>query len=257
MAKVTRRDKKEKTPATVPRAGGTAEEQIQRAQAAVESSRISAATLHSKWRQHLLRMSYLVIFISVHQFQAPTTYCLYDIKSYNGALTPLDDDSLRISGLQAIFYVINDTLCEFLGVIMGCCISFFLTQQFNGGRIVLSTSAGESFFTNKAYMMATGLVPAVLNFYFKRSKIDVSCLDHDYSTISADTTWVRHTEKEGSLSSAVRGFPVVIVFHVITTVCCWFMEMQQSQQIKNVKMMENFKKELADAKAENASKKER
>jgi hypothetical protein len=178
-------------------------------------------------------------------------------QSYNGSLTPLDDDGMRISGWRAIVYVINDTLCEFLGVIMGIFLTLFLTQQYNNGVIVLSASAGESFFTNKAYMISTGLVPPVLNFYFHRSKPNVSCLDHSSVTDIADRMWIRHTEQEGSLASASRGFPVVIVFHTIATACCWFMDMQQSHQLQNVKMIESLKRELADAKSENASKKQK
>ena len=156
-----------------------------------------------------------------------------------------------------MFYVINDTLCEFLGVIMGVLLTIFLTQQYNAGSVLL-LGAGirqETFYTNKAYMFSTGLVPPVLNFYFHRSKASVSCLDHASVTTLADRMWTRYTEKEDSLASAVRGFPIVIIFHTIATACCWFMEMQQSQQIHNIKMVESLKRELAQARAEHAIKK--
>lgn len=139
---------------------------------------------------------------------------------------------------------------------MGILLTVFLTQK--QGEVVLVNPSGathrESFFTNKAYMVATGLVPPVINFYYHRSKPNLSCLDH--STVAlADGLWTRHSESEDSLASAVRGFPVVIIFHTIATACCWFIEMQQAQQNRNVKMIENLKRELADARAEHASKK--
>lgn len=79
MAKASRRGKNEKAAAN-PASTNPAEEQIQRAQAAVEQSRVAAATLHSQWRLHLVRLSYMVVLITIHQLQAPATYCLYDIK---------------------------------------------------------------------------------------------------------------------------------------------------------------------------------
>ena len=81
MANPNRRGKHEKeTAKPASSTTSSAEEQIQRAQKAVEQSRVSAATLHSQWRQHLTRLSYMVILITIHQLQAPATYCLYDIK---------------------------------------------------------------------------------------------------------------------------------------------------------------------------------
>lgn len=257
MAKPSRRGKSDKS-TIKSETTNTAEEQIQRAQAAVEQSRIQAATLHSKWRQHLMRLSYMVVLITIHQLQAPATYCLYDIKSYNDSLTPLDDSSLRISGYRAIYYIVRDALCEFCAVIMGILLTVFLIQQYNAGSVILVNSAQqqESFLTNKAYMISTGFVPPVLNFYFHRSKANVSsCLEHSSVTILTDRMWTRHAEQDDSLASAVRGFPVVIVFHTIATICCWFMEMQQSQQQKNINMIEALKRDLATARAENAAKK--
>jgi hypothetical protein len=56
------------------------EEQIRRAQESVQRGLEATAILHTQWRLHLLRLSYLVVLITVHQWQGPMTYCLYDIK---------------------------------------------------------------------------------------------------------------------------------------------------------------------------------
>ena len=288
MAKPNRRGKNSKAEKAATKTSNSAEEQIQRAEVAVEQSRASALALHSQWRLHLVRLSYMVVLITIHQLQAPATYCLYDVKvrngnenetverkmentifshllpllpashamqSYNKSLTPLDDDSMRISGLKAILYVAQDCLCELLGVIMGALLTVFLTQLYNATTSGASLLA--SFSTNKAYMIATALLPPILHLYFVRSKEAnvASCLDHSGVTKLADRMWTRHTEEEGNLASAVRGFPVVAIFHTIATVCCWFMEMQQKQQTKNRKMLENLKSELAVAREEHETKK--
>ena len=55
-------------------------DQLNRAHAAVECSQQAALQLHHQWRNHLLRLSYLVIIVTFHQCQAPTITCIKEIK---------------------------------------------------------------------------------------------------------------------------------------------------------------------------------
>lgn len=88
MAKPQRRNKNEKAPSTTATSAtndqkeeyNSVDVQIQKAQVAVAKGRATAAELHSQWRQHLLRLSYMVVLICLHQWQAPITDCLYDVK---------------------------------------------------------------------------------------------------------------------------------------------------------------------------------
>lgn len=73
--------------ATVPAGGGSGteekislNEQLDRAEAAVQKNRQTSLQLHQQWRTHLLRMSYLVIIVKLHQAQAPTEACIKEIK---------------------------------------------------------------------------------------------------------------------------------------------------------------------------------
>jgi hypothetical protein len=175
------------------------------------------------------------------------------IKSYNKSLTPLDNESWRVSGYRAIYYVINDTLCEFLSFVMAALVTLFLNHMNNQSIISLVTINGtpraqETFVNNKYYMISTGLVPPILNFYFTRSRVNVtrSCLDHSSVVISGGV-WTRSTMEDETMAAAVRGFPVVIIYHAVATVCCWFMEMQRGQQSTNMQMLEKFKRDLAQA----------
>jgi hypothetical protein len=132
-------------------------------------------------------------------------------------------------------------------------VAFFLNQMNNQAVISLVTINGttkpqDSFVTNMYYMISTGLVPPILNFYFTRSKANAtkSCLDHSSVALSGGL-WERSTLEDEKMATAVRGFPVVIIFHTVATACCWFMEMQRGQQHTNMQMLEKFKRELAQA----------
>lgn len=179
----------------------------------------------------------------------------------------LENDNLRISGKQAIFYVLYGSFCEMLGFFMGVALALFLRQMYNHAAITLVTPEGtiekNSFFTNKCYMVATGLVPPTVNLYFHiqaetqkslANGIVPSCMDHpSLSIMSQKITWQRYGEDHLSQ----RGFPVILIFHIVATACCWFMDMQQSQQRTNLNALEKLRKELTTAQTETTIKKKK
>ena len=55
-------------------------EQLSRAQAAVERNFVATQTLHRQWKTQLLRMSYLVMVVTLHMAQSPSSACIKDIK---------------------------------------------------------------------------------------------------------------------------------------------------------------------------------
>ena len=181
----------------------------------------------------------------------------------------LDNDNLRLSGKQAIFYVLYGSFCEMLGFLMGVSLALFLRQMHNHAAVTLITPEGtiektDSFFTNKFYMLATGLVPPTVNLFFHiRAENDKSiangtvpsCMDHPSLYImSQKLAWQRYGEDH---PSATRGFPVNLIFHIIATACCWFMDMQQSQQHNNLNSLEKLRKELTTARNETENKKKK
>jgi hypothetical protein len=58
---------------------------LERGHAAVLKNEATALELHSQWRTHLLRMSFIVIVVTFHQSQAPMTACMTDIKVFHTA----------------------------------------------------------------------------------------------------------------------------------------------------------------------------
>jgi hypothetical protein len=53
---------------------------LDRAQALVEQNRLSTLTLHQQWRTQLLNMAYLVMVVTLHLAQTPSSACIKDIK---------------------------------------------------------------------------------------------------------------------------------------------------------------------------------
>ena len=103
-------------------------------------------------------------------------------------------------------------------------------------------------------MVATGLVPAIINFYYHRTQNSKTCLEHANIPLT-NIQWERGDvmgENNDSLTEKMRGFPVVVLFHIIATACCWFMNFQQAQQNRNVLTIEKLKRDLVEARAENA-----
>ena len=207
--------------------------------------------------------SWFIFLLSFSSTQIPPSpiinQTILSLQSYNKAL---DNDSLRLSGLQAVYYVIYGSFCEMLGFLMGIFLALFLRQLYNEAAVTLVAPSGaiqrESFFTNKLYMVATGLVPPLINLYFhiqsttENNNTPPSCLDHASLAISnRSMVWKRYGEDHANM----RGFPVVIIFHTVATACCWFMDMQQSQQNNNLLGLEKLRKELTTARTELATKK--
>jgi len=153
-----------------------------------------------------------------------------------------------------MYYVLNDTFCEFLGFVMGIFLTLFLTQQYDSAMVTLVNASSntaplpvtdDSFITNKLYMISTGLVPPMVNLYFVHNKKKTaqsapSCLDAFPLAQVGGAIWERHA----ATNATVRGFPVVIVFHLIATGSCWFMDMQHKQHNKNIIALEKLRREL-------------
>jgi hypothetical protein len=58
----------------------TLDEQLDRALTSIDQNQQTALTLHLQWRTHLLRMTYIVMIVSLHQVQMPSSACLNEIK---------------------------------------------------------------------------------------------------------------------------------------------------------------------------------
>lgn len=56
------------------------EDHLNRAEATIERNHAAMLDMHQQWRTQLLRMSYLIIIVTLHIAQTPSAACIKDIK---------------------------------------------------------------------------------------------------------------------------------------------------------------------------------
>lgn len=212
-------------------------EHVQRAYLAVLKNKAAVDTLQGQWRLYLLRLSYLLIFVCLHQIQLPAMSCVADIKQWNDAVRETSgDDGLGlevVTALQAMQIVLRDALTPLMSLVMTSALAFFLTMD------------PPADFSSVPYMIANACLPIVMGLYFQQSKNNGSssgtettlttaaCIDDRLALINLEPNERKKMD-----------FPVVLVFHGIVTACCWFMQVQLRAHVKNLHDVEQLRKDL-------------
>lgn len=81
MATTKRREKDEEKKSAPPERGdSTLDEQLDRAEVAVKRAKDATAYLHQQWREHMFRLSLLVLIISFYMCRLPMSECMTNIK---------------------------------------------------------------------------------------------------------------------------------------------------------------------------------
>jgi len=200
-------------------------DQLDGAAAALMKNRAAMIVLHAQWRLALLRLSYLLIIMTFYQASGPSRACLKDVKNVNEYLS--EDD--RISGAKAALLVVSDSMVPLASVAMAGALAFFLNLK-----------DPPADFSHRYYMIANACIPVILALHFNRQSF--GCADEFLAKAKMEP------------EERTRGFPVVLVLHVIVTLCCSFMNMQMNQQEKNEKLVAKLRKDLEEAQAENKRK---
>jgi hypothetical protein len=130
-----------------------------------------------------------------------------------------------VNGLQAMVAVIYDSAVEIMGIICAASMAWCLS---------LPMMDKNADFSSLPYKISTACIPMIASLYFNNKK--VGCLEEE----------VRQFLEEPS--DQPRGFPVVLIFHIIVTICLWFMHYQVQQHEKNVGMVVKLKKDLEETK---------
>eukprot|EP00521_Asterionellopsis_glacialis_P015023 CAMPEP_0195310290 /NCGR_PEP_ID=MMETSP0707-20130614/39172_1 /TAXON_ID=33640 /ORGANISM="Asterionellopsis glacialis, Strain CCMP134" /LENGTH=235 /DNA_ID=CAMNT_0040374603 /DNA_START=36 /DNA_END=743 /DNA_ORIENTATION=- len=193
----------------------SADDHLTRAEATVQQNKIAAQELYAQWRQHLQRISYLLVFVSFHMAQTPMTDCIKDMKEANAG-------EQVISGKQAIGMILYESMSEIVGICLCACLAFFLSMKPHGD------------FSSPAYMCSAALIPLQIGLYRQTKRIGCT----------GDMDLLR----EGS----DRAFPIGVLFHVIATVAYWFMDKGMKKINQNVTLVENLRKELNASNEKNA-----
>ncbi|KAL3785886.1 hypothetical protein HJC23_008774 [Cyclotella cryptica] len=201
----------DETPSKAQEESRTPMEQLRDAQARLIVSRDRTADLHAAWRNQMFRMSIIIIFVTLHQFQKPIQSCIGDIKASNDAVGVSTEegspDKQRISGMEAIGILFGYAFYELLAVATAFLIAYLLLAN--------NTSSLE--LNSTPYFLSSALVPIQLGFYF-HSKQPSSCVGEGAEDVQ-------------------RNFPVVVIYHTIVTIAAWFMKSGMEQCEEHVKLV--------------------
>lgn len=201
------------------------EQQIARARLAVEKNKAASDTLHSQWRLHLQRLSYLLIIISMHQAQSIFGACLKDCRTYNDIFeamaAKISDPGLTI--LESLQYSLRESAEFLVGLVMSVSLTLFLLRNDTDN------------FKAPSFSLATTCIPIILSLHFN-PQLSHGCLDEELRAVDLEPSY------------RARGFPVVLVFYLIVSVCYWFMGVQARLHDKNVVLIDNLDKDLATSK---------
>jgi len=182
-------------------------EQLRNAQARLVVSRERTADLHTSWRNQLFRVSFIVIFVCLHQLQSCVGSCIQDIKAANESSSP----DLQIPGLQALLIVFGLYNYELLGVVISFSLAFFLAISKDTARDL----------DHWTYILSSALVPMCLGCYFQST--DVGCLGDGGSSDSDH--------------DSIRQFPAVVIYHTVITMAFWFMKSGMDQCEEHVQLV--------------------
>eukprot|EP00566_Odontella_aurita_P016371 CAMPEP_0113554182 /NCGR_PEP_ID=MMETSP0015_2-20120614/16010_1 /TAXON_ID=2838 /ORGANISM="Odontella" /LENGTH=257 /DNA_ID=CAMNT_0000455301 /DNA_START=166 /DNA_END=939 /DNA_ORIENTATION=- /assembly_acc=CAM_ASM_000160 len=186
--------------------------------------------LHSSWRSYLLRISLMVVLISVHQSQGPMAVCLGDVKEHN-AYVETNGGGEAITFPKALEQVARNGLCDWVGIILSGLLAYFLSMEVPVGN-----------FTPKPYAVATLLVFFQVSLYFQTKEI-VGCAGRGWGGPGA----LDDIDSEVDDMDRKRQFPVAVVFHAIATVALWFMKLGRNKVEANAVAVAQLKKSLEAA----------
>ena len=209
-------------------------QRLAKAQASIEQSQAGLAILHHQWKSYLLRLSYAVGILSLHQARQPMALCWR-------AMVP------TVTTWKAVALVIGDSLLYVLGSAMSICLVFFLAN-----------SANKTFF-DPWFLLASACMPAIVALRLaeeaRRSDLtdrgeDICCLQRSWLlnalAVRPEDSGCAIAQPPVEDASTDFGFPIVIVFYGIVTACVWFMTYQAQQQTNNLRTVIRLRTELQE-----------
>jgi hypothetical protein len=205
-------------------------EQLEKAMRTVVSNKAATETLHENWRSYLLHIAVLVIVMSFVQVQTPISACLKDIKAVNRQTN--NGATAMISWKEAIGFVLQDTLCEWIGICLAASLAYFLLSKRPHDDTGVKWSAAMP------YVISSALIPIQLSTYFQTKELAGGCLRDGSSS-----------NEEGRAPN----FPVAVIFHVICTAAYFFMKYGIDKCMDNIEMVNDLMQKLEQAKSTSSS----
>jgi len=187
------------------------DEEIDRAMKSVTITKFRTDQLHENWRKHLFKMSVGVLFLAMHQYSQPIRECTIDMKSIRS--------EIEVEPLTAAKLLLSNGLVELVNLIIAILLCIFASRK----------EAGD--FSTSTYLSAAGLIPFCAGLFFNTERC--GCV------VDSDGIVIQNVD------SSKRQFPVAIIYHVILTLCYWFMKMGMDSCDTNLAAVTRLQQKLS------------
>lgn len=186
-------------------------EQLSRAMTAVEKNQQTALQLHRQWRTQLLRMSYIVIIVTLHLAQAPSTSCIKEIKVW--VETYIEDEQKQFQLLQSNYVWIRHlfALFELKNAICGVAMErssneFDASRQSNHFRFVRRQTDLKQFYcwTTGSFLRSLFTLVSITSFAGRRERFYDSTISTKLCYDSHDCYCVLQQQNNGLPSELWR-----------------------------------------------------
>eukprot|EP00957_Ditylum_brightwellii_P162042 12337299-Ditylum_brightwellii.AAC.1 len=152
-----------------------------------------------------------------------------EIKDFNKELLD-ENDPNTVPGSQAILIVLNDSVCELLGIVLVSLTTYFTAMR---------DPPGDR--TSWPYIAAHALVPLQLALFYQ-TKIRKGCIPDPA---------MEHLMDGNEAELKTRSFPLAVLLNLMISAAYWFMRHSLDKCDENIKMIEKLKLQLAEAKKKN------
>mmetsp|Transcript_21959 Transcript_21959/g.32888 ORF Transcript_21959/g.32888 Transcript_21959/m.32888 type:complete len:264 (+) Transcript_21959:29-820(+) len=226
------------------------EEEINKALQTVQITKFRTQELQTQWRTHLLRMSYLVVLLAMHQCSTPVTECIKELKLIDNSAAS------NVSGLTFMGVIFGDSAVEFMNLFISIALFRFLCVRNPPGT-----------FSNLSYCCSSSMIMLCLGMFFHsyqktqkaQEEEEGPIVGSNRGCIESLASWTGEEkfmsysvgDGEDAFERSARQFPISCVFHVIVTVCYFVMKMGMDQCDGNVEAMEKLQRELIESKKKN------
>mmetsp|Transcript_36467 Transcript_36467/g.79723 ORF Transcript_36467/g.79723 Transcript_36467/m.79723 type:complete len:330 (-) Transcript_36467:111-1100(-) len=227
------------------------------------------ADLHEMWRSSLLKLSYLVVVLCIHQTNGIIGQCVRDVKVVNDNIEVLsggdDGEAVEsISGIEASKLILIHALPVLLGIVIaGLLVKFLSIRDANTGTV--------ADFGSPWYYVSAGMVPMIISLHFQSTGagagggggiIGSGGDDMETAVSSCVSTHAVASQyfDPGTLvdiaSRTKTQLSVAVVWHTIVTVSYWFMKKGREQCDRNMEHLNKLGRQMEELKKRNKELKE-
>jgi hypothetical protein len=157
------------------------------------------------------------VLLSMHQYAQPLRDCILEMKSFQ--------PQTQVEPTFALKKLFTEGLVEFINLIIA-----ILLFRFTG-----MDKPGD--FSSRPYFIAALLVPICISLFFTTERCGCA--------IDSDSSQGILENDSSPFAKTDRQFPVAVIYHLIVTVCYWFMKVGMDSCNANLEEVTKMKKQLS------------